>query len=64
VQHVEVLAFVFVDAFGLDVEQAVRVDGDALGVGDVVGQVGLASPFYRLPAVLEGGVVGESLQAP
>lgn len=37
-QDVEVLAFVFVNAFDVDVEERLRIDGGAAGAPDVVGE--------------------------
>jgi hypothetical protein len=51
VQHVEQLPFVFVNALDLDVEQAVRIEGDADLAGDVIGQPHLVAALGAAKAV-------------
>ncbi len=62
-QQIQVLAFVLVDALGLDVKHAVRVHLDADNGLDVVGQVGLGLAFDLAPALAEAGILGQGFQA-
>ena len=62
VQRVEVLALVLVNALDLNVEHPVRVELDARLRRDQVRQPGLVLPLDRAPALLEGRIVGVSLQ--
>ena len=55
-QQVEVLAFVFVDAFGLHVEHRVRIDDLAGTLANQLGQSDLGVTLLFLPALLELGV--------
>ena len=62
-QHVEQLAFVFVDPFHLDVEQGVRVDDNAAVSGNNLGEPFFVDQFHRLPALVKTRVVAIGLEA-
>ena len=63
VQHVEVLAFVFVDALDLNVEKRVGVQADAAAEKEMICEVFLSHVLDSAPAVLEGAVSGIGLQS-
>jgi hypothetical protein len=62
VQHVEVLALVFMNALDLDVVECSRIDDHASAFADAAGQHLLADPFHPAPAVLECRIVGMRLE--
>ena len=63
-QHVQMLALVFMDALGLHVVQAVRIDVDAAEFLDGDRQGFLALALDVAPARLEVGIIGMRLQRP
>ena len=62
VQGVEVLALVLVNALNLDVEQPVRVQGDARRFHDVVRQPSLVPALDGPPALAEFRIAGQWFQ--
>ena len=58
-QYIEVLAFVFVDALGLDVEERRRVHDYATPLRDEPGKPGFCGLFDVAPLLLELRVIGE-----
>ena len=64
VQHVQVLPLVLVQPLHLDVEQRLRIDGDAGAFLDEAGQSArLLSAFTVAPLALEAGVVASGSSA-
>ena len=63
VQHVQVLALVFVQPLHLDVEERLRIDADAGSLLDERGQRALVVGLDRLPLALETAVGGQRLEA-
>ena len=64
VQHVEVLSFVFMKTFHLDVEKRVRVDDNARTITNRFGQIDLVQPLDATPLGLELFVLRKSLKFP
>ena len=63
VQDVEVLALVFVQALGLDVEQRIRVDHDAGALRDERREVALGGKFHLPPLLLELRIVRQRFES-
>jgi len=59
VQHGEVLALVFVDAFHEHVEERFGCDGDARALGDERGEAAFVGELHVAPLLLKLRVVGE-----
>ncbi|MFM1942435.1 MAG: hypothetical protein RI897_1417 [Verrucomicrobiota bacterium] len=61
-EDVEVLAFVFVEAFDLDIEEGGGVDFDACALVDDLGEVLFVGEFDFAPGVAELEVFGEGFE--
>ena len=64
VQHVEMLSFVFMKTFHLDIEKRVRVHDNARTIADRFGQIDLVKPLDATPLGLEVFVLCKSLEFP